>query len=168
MHISHLPRSFRLCYNYDYDSDRGGLFWQQKLKNNVGPFDWWNHWNGCLLFKAYRYLLGSILFMFHSRMHFILNFLLHALAGPRQTGHDDVSNWKHSPRYWPFVRGIHRSPVNSPHKGQWLGPLVFPLICAWINGWLNNRDPDDLKCYRAYYEVTAMILYPVSYNILAV
>ena len=27
---------------------------------------------------------------------------------------------KHSPRYWPFVRGIHRSPANSPHKGQWL------------------------------------------------
>ena len=26
--------------------------------------------------------------------------------------------WKYFPRYWPFVRGIHRSPVNSPHKGQ--------------------------------------------------
>ena len=32
--------------------------------------------------------------------------------------HDDVIKWKHFPRYWPFVRGIHRSPVNSPHKGQ--------------------------------------------------
>ena len=31
--------------------------------------------------------------------------------------HDDVIKWKHFPRYWPFVRGIHRSPVNSPHKG---------------------------------------------------
>ena len=29
----------------------------------------------------------------------------------------DVIKWKHFPRYWPFVRGIHRSPVNSPHKG---------------------------------------------------
>ena len=28
---------------------------------------------------------------------------------------DDVIKWKHFPRYWPFVRGIHRSPVNSPH-----------------------------------------------------
>ena len=46
--------------------------------------------------------------------------------------HDDVIKWKHSPRYWPFVRGIHRSPVNSPHKGQWRGALVFSLICAWI------------------------------------
>ena len=32
--------------------------------------------------------------------------------------HDDVIKWKHFPRYWPFVRGIHRSPVNYPHKGQ--------------------------------------------------
>ena len=39
--------------------------------------------------------------------------------------HDDVIKWKHYPRYWPFVRGIHRSPVNSPHKGQWRGALMF-------------------------------------------
>ena len=32
--------------------------------------------------------------------------------------HDDVIKWKHFLRYWPFVRGIHRSLVNSPHKGQ--------------------------------------------------
>ena len=48
--------------------------------------------------------------------------------------HDDVIKWKHFPRYWPFVREIHRSPVNSPHKGQWRGALMFSLICAWING----------------------------------
>ena len=44
--------------------------------------------------------------------------------------HDDVIKWKHFPRYWPFVRGIHRSSVNSPHKGQWRGALMFSLICA--------------------------------------
>ena len=34
-------------------------------------------------------------------------------------GHDDdVIKWKHFQRYWSFVRGIHRSPVNSPHKSQ--------------------------------------------------
>ena len=31
--------------------------------------------------------------------------------------HDDVNKWKHFPRYWPFVWGIRRSPVNFPHKG---------------------------------------------------
>ena len=39
--------------------------------------------------------------------------------------HDDVMKWKHFPRYWQFVRGIHRWPVNSSHKGQWLGALMF-------------------------------------------
>ena len=38
---------------------------------------------------------------------------------------DDVIKWKYSPPYLPFVRGIHRSPVNSPHKGQWRGALMF-------------------------------------------
>ena len=53
--------------------------------------------------------------------------------------HDDVIKWKYFPRYWPFVRGIHRSLVNSPHKGQWRGALMFSLNCAWINGWVNLR-----------------------------
>ena len=39
--------------------------------------------------------------------------------------HDDVIKWKHFPHCRPFVRGIHRSPVNSPHKGQWRGALMF-------------------------------------------
>ena len=30
-----------------------------------------------------------------------------------------------------FVRGIHRPPVNSSHKVQWRGALMFSLICAW-------------------------------------
>ena len=28
--------------------------------------------------------------------------------------HDDVIKWKHFPRYWLFVRGIRRWPVDSP------------------------------------------------------
>ena len=32
---------------------------------------------------------------------------------------DDVMTWKYFPCCWPFVRGIHRSPMDSPHtKGQ--------------------------------------------------
>ena len=73
-----------------------------------------------------------------------------------QANHDDVIKWKHVPRYWPFVRGIHRSPVNSPHKGQWRGALMFSLICVWIIGWVNNREAGDLKRYRAHYDVIVM------------
>ena len=60
------------------------------------------------------------------------------------------------PRYWPFVRGIIRSPVNSPHKAQWCGALMFSLICAWINGWVNNRGAGDLGRHRAHYDVTVI------------
>ena len=70
--------------------------------------------------------------------------------------HDDVIKWKHFPRYWPFVRGIHRSPVNSPHKGQWRRALMFSLICAWINGWVNNGEAGDLRRHRAHYDVAVM------------
>ena len=70
--------------------------------------------------------------------------------------HDDVIKWQHFPRYWPFVRGIHRWPVNSPHKGQWRRALMFSLICVWINDWINNREAGDLRRYRGHYDVTLM------------
>ena len=47
----------------------------------------------------------------------------------------------------------HRSPVNSPHKGHWRGALIFSLICAWINGWVNSREAGDMRCHRAHYDV---------------
>ena len=72
--------------------------------------------------------------------------------------HDDVIKWKHVPRYWPFVRGIHRSSVYSPHNGQWRGALMFAFICAWTNGWVNNREAGDLKRHRIHYDVTVMQL----------
>ena len=52
--------------------------------------------------------------------------------------HDDVIKWKHFTRYWPFVRGIHRSPVNFPHKGQWRGAFMYSLIS--LNGRLGKQS----------------------------
>ena len=70
--------------------------------------------------------------------------------------HDDVIKWKYFPRYWSFVRGIHRSPVNSPHKGQWRGALMLSLICVAINGCVNSREAGNMRRYRAHYDVTVM------------
>ena len=64
--------------------------------------------------------------------------------------HDGVIKWKHFPRYWHFVRGIHRSSVDSPHKGQWRGALMLSLISAWTITWANNRDAGDLR-YLLYF-----------------
>ena len=78
------------------------------------------------------------------------------LRGYRLGFHYDVIKWKHFLRYWPFVRGIHRSPMNSPHRGQWRGALMYSLSCAWINGWVNNREAGDLRRHRTHYDVIVM------------
>ena len=76
---------------------------------------------------------------------------------------DDVIKWKRFLRHWSVVRGIHRSPVNSPHKGQWRKALMFSLICAWISGLVHNREACDLRRHRAHYDVTVIYkeIYPM-------
>ena len=69
--------------------------------------------------------------------------------------HDDVI--KYFPRYWPFVRGLHWVPVNSLHKDQWRGALMFSLICVWIYGWVNNGGACELRRNGAYYAVTLLL-----------
>ena len=82
-----------------------------------------------------------------------------ALYPAEKPTHDDVIKWKHFQRRWLFVRGIHRSPANSLHKGQWRGALMFSLICARINGWVNNREAGDLRRHRAHYDVIVMTVH---------
>ena len=50
--------------------------------------------------------------------------------------HDDVITWKKIRVTVP----LWGSPVNSLHKGQWRGDLVFSLMCASTNGCANRRD----------------------------
>ena len=82
-------------------------------------------------------------------------FLL-SIGDSRMVKHDDVINWKHFLHFWSFVRGIHRSPMNSLHKGQWRGALMFSLTCAWIKGWVNNREAGDLRRHRTHDDVIVM------------
>ena len=56
----------------------------------------------------------------------------------------------------PLLRGIHRSPVNSPHKGQWRGALMFSMICSWTIDRINTRDAGDLRRHRTHYDVILM------------
>ena len=41
-------------------------------------------------------------------------------------------------------------------KDQWRGDLMFSLSCAWINGWVNNREAGDLRRHRGQYDVTVI------------
>ena len=47
-------------------------------------------------------------------------------------------------------------PVNSPHKDQRRRALMFTLICARINGWVNNREAGDFRCHSTHSDVTVM------------
>ena len=112
----------------------------------------------CLQFCPYSYVIlwhmgGTSLF--HMTQHFITT-TPKLYTGEWYSIHDDIIKWKHFLPYWSFVWGIHRSPVNSPHKGQWRRALMFSLICTWINGWVNNGKAGDLRCHRAHDDVTVM------------
>ena len=74
----------------------------------------------------------------------------------KMQNHDDVIKWKHFPRHWPFVRGIHRPAGNSPHKGQWRGAMMFSLNCARIKGRVNNGEAGDLRRHRVHHDVIVM------------
>ena len=44
--------------------------------------------------------------------------------------------------------------TDQPH---WLMDyLMFPFICAWMNGWANNRKACDLRRHRAHYDANVM------------
>ena len=118
---------------------------------------------GLLMYKLTKRLLGLSTCLWIFQMYIIIvldkltcSVVLCSVCWYKNIPHDDVIKWKHFSRYWPFVRGIHRSPVNSAHKGQWRGALMFTLICVWINGGVNNRKADDLRRNRVHYDVIVM------------
>ena len=54
--------------------------------------------------------------------------------------------------------------ANSPHKGQWREALMFSLICARINDWVNNGEAGDLIRNCVHYDVTKMIHFRKDYS----
>ena len=106
-------------------------YWQVET-NLTMPFVWsnslWDFKKTLLLWNCEAPALKLIYFLWFQDS--LLNnwtaaaMYIQTLVNQVLIGHDDVIKWKHFPRYWPFVRGIHRSPVNSPRKGQWRGALI--------------------------------------------
>ena len=111
------------------------------------------------------YYITILINQFKYSLGFFRSICLWMIAARSQLWYtyDDVIKWKHFPRYRPFVREIHRSPVNSPHKCQWRGALMFSLICARINGWVNDREAGDLRCHSASFDVIIMLYTHITY-----
>ena len=84
---------------------------------------------------------------------------------PDWQSEDMQSRWRHQMEAFFALLALfaENSPVNSPHKGQWHGALMFSLICAWINGWVNNRKACDLRRHRhAHYDAIVMSIRPAN------
>ena len=96
-----------------------------RTKSNINEFPFFFHYLLILfvtiLSSGIRKVPRSVLLWWCDRFAWVLRGYYTGTG----TVHDDVIKWKHFPRYWPFVRGIHQSPVNSPQKGQWRGALMF-------------------------------------------
>ena len=73
-----------------------------------------------------------------------------------------VTWWRHQMETFSALlaiwEGNSQVPVNSPHKGQWRGTLMFSLICARINCWVSNGEAGDLRHHGAHYYVIVMNL----------
>ena len=72
--------------------------------------------------------------------------------------------WRHQMETFSALLAICAG--NSPVPGEFptqrpvtLWALMFTLICARINGWVNNREAGDLRRYRAHYDVVVMIMW---------
>ena len=77
-----------------------------------------------------------------------------------KTHQTQITWWRHQMETFSALlalcAGNSPVPVNSRHKGQWRGALMFSLICARINDWVNNREAGDLRRHRGHYDVSVM------------
>ena len=69
--------------------------------------------------------------------------------------HDDVIKWKRFPRYWPLCGEFpgHRW---IPSQRPVTQSFDVSFICAWIDGWVNNRNAGDLRRHCAHHDITVM------------
>ena len=52
-----------------------------------------------------------------------------------------------------------------PHKGRRCGTLMFSLICARTNGWVNNREAGDLRRHRPLWRICIGISNNTPWNL---
>ena len=125
------------------------------FQEHISTFKFFNHFPAFYHFPGLKWHRSLKSFPVDEKDPYIVRFIVDFMT-VNDLARDDIIKWKHFTRYWPFVRGIHRSPVKSPRKGQWPGALMLLLICVWINGWENNREAGDLGSHRAHDDVIVM------------
>ena len=111
---------------------------------------WWSN------SQLYPYTSASIMWKIYNATKVVPFSISQWTAQGRQLYCFLISWWRHLMETFSVLLALCAGD-NSPLKGQWRGALMFPLICAWINGWVNNRDAGDLSCLRAHNDVPVML-----------
>ena len=62
--------------------------------------------------------------------------------------------WHHQMETFSALLALYAGEFRAQRK--WCRTLMFSFICAWINGWVNNREAGDLRRHRAHYDVNVM------------
>ena len=138
-HTCHCYSAIILCVKFNCDS--AAIF-----RTNI--------WEWIELYAYYPYMSPHTL---HMSLTGVVSHLNHMSFTTRLAS---SSWWRHQMETFSALLAFCAwSPVNSPHKGQWRGALMFSLICTRINGWANNGEAGHLRRYRTNYDVTVMLLY---------
>ena len=124
---------------------------------------WWNfhHWLHWKL-SFWQLSVQPVMKISSKWRHFRFSDVLHTLCVCKSVNDwlNDapmpIIKWKHFPRYWALCEG--NPPVTGllTCKGQRRGALMFSLVCAWTNSWVNNRDSGGLRRHRSHYDVIVM------------
>ena len=123
-----------------------------------------NSWNENIIIECKQYHAVNIFFRTWLRRHggvirwyrsdyfgkYSVSKLIRADGGPLGYNTPYAILWRHPMETFSALLAICTGNVNSPYKGQWRRTLMFSLICAWINGLVNNRKAGDLRRHRAH------------------
>ena len=140
-----------------------GSFGEQKLtKEKIGQLHPYNNWSLDSRNEKGKYLkitYQSKWLLISTRIWYIDIVYLVSPKDYRSIRYTYISWWHHQKEIFSMLLAIcaGNSMVNSPPKGQWWGALMFSLICAWTNSWVNNWDAGDLRRHHAHYDTVFKI-----------
>ena len=123
-HVSPMNLAIRVYICSKMSKGNGIVFKAWMVFNKTALYHFVTHWYCLMSVTVFMY---GVKHMTHLNLSCCMG---HCWTTAHTNVHDDVIKWKHFLRYWPFVLGIHRSPMNSLHKGQWRRGLMFSLIYA--------------------------------------
>ena len=123
-HVSPMNLAIRVYICSKMSKGNGIIFKAWMVFNKTTLYHFVTHWYSLMSVTVFMY---GVKHMTHLNLSCCMG---NCWTTAHTNVHDDVIKWKHFLHYWPFVLGIHRSPVNSPHKGQWRIALMFSFIYA--------------------------------------